>query len=678
LFAKPVTRHAYPVLCVEDDAPTLRVLAKLLESRFDRVITARDGLEGLDLFRQHRPGLVITDIVMPNLDGISMAREIRAQAPSARIIITTSHGGAELLLAAIEIGVTDYLLKPLSAERVYAAIDKCLRLAVLERQLRDAMAETENVLECIRDAFFALDQDWRFTCVNRKAEAMFNLPRARLLGRSLPHLLPGGSAARQQFQMAMQTQERTVFQCFTPGLDLWHEARVFPLEGGISVHLQDITEVRKAREEIHFLAFHDRLTSLPNRTLLQDRVLRSLKRCRDGGHQGAILSMDLDRFKHINDALGHDTGDRVLQEAARRLATCVRDCDTVARAGGDEFVVLLDGIEHASHVHWVLERITSVLAQDIPQDGVPLSLTASIGVSLIPGDGDTVEGLLRAADDAKDYSKKRGGNGFQFYSPRMEAEPQGRLVLRNALGKPFRSQDFTVEFQPRHSLASGALEGFEALAGWHHPDLGAIPAGDFIPLAEETGLILPLGAWVLETACRLGRAWADQHGAPLRMAVNISGRQFWQGDLVDTVFRTLAATGFPPTDLELEFTESMVMNDVDLAITTMQCLAAMGIRMAIDGFGTHGTLASLRKFPVQALRIDRSLVKGAPADPDDRAITKAIVDLAHTLKLDVVAMGVEGPDQLEALRGMGCDSGQGFYFSPPLDARDVGAMLLRA
>jgi diguanylate cyclase (GGDEF)-like protein len=677
LFSQPVTRHAYPVLCVEDDAPTLLVLAKLLEARFDQVLTARDGAEGLELFRRHRPGLVITDIVMPNLDGISMARAIRSHAPATKIIITTSYGASELLLAAIEIGVTDYLIKPLSAERVYAAIDKCLQLAVLERQLRDAMAETENVLECIRDVFFALDRDWRFTCVNRKAEALFNLPRARLLGRSLPHLLPGGSAAQRQFQTAMQNQERTVFQCFTPGLDAWHEARVFPLEGGISVHLQDVTEVRKAREEIHFLAFHDRLTSLPNRTLLQDRVLRTLERCRDGGHQGAILSMDLDRFKHINAALGHDTGDRVLQEAARRLATCVRDCDTVARPGGDEFVVLLDGIEHASHVHWVLERITSVLAQDLPQDGVPLSLTASIGVSLIPGDGDSVEDLLKAADNAMDFSKKRGGNSFQFYRPDMGAEPQDRLVLRHALSKPFRSQDFAVEFQPRHSLGSGSLEGFEALAGWKHPDLGSIPASDFIPLAEETGLILPLGAWVLETACRLGRAWGDQQGAPLRMAVNISGRQFWQGDLVDTVFRILAATGFPPTQLELEFTESTVLNDVDRAIGIMHCLAAMGIRMAIDGFGAVGSLAALRKFPVQALRIDRSFIKEVPADPSDRAITKAIVDLAHTLKLEVVAMGIEDPDQLEAMRAMGCDSGQGFYFSPPLDARDVGAMILR-
>jgi diguanylate cyclase (GGDEF)-like protein len=672
-----MVRPSSPVLCVEDDAPTRRLLVKLLEARFDQVLAAGDGAEGLELFLRHRPGLVITDIKMPNLDGIEMAREIRARTPSTKIIITTSFGAAELLLAAIEIGVTDYVLKPLTPERLYGAIDKCLQVTVLERQLLDAKAQTENVLESIRDAFFALDKDWRFTYVNLKAESYFNLPRSRILGSTLPHLLPGGVPAHREYQAAMQSQQSRSFQCYTPALDAWHEARVFPLEGGISVYLQDITEAKKAQEEIRFLAFYDKLTNLPNRTLLQDRMLNAITRCQRDGHQGAILFLDLDRFKNINDSLGHDSGDQVLQEAARRLKTCIRECDTVARLGGDEFIVLLDGIDHSRHIQWVVERILSVLAQDIQQDGVPLSLTASIGVSLIPSDGSNVDDLLKAADTAMYYSKKRGGNGYHFYRPDMNARTQSLLVLESSLRKSFQNRDFSVEFQPQYRLRTRELQGFEALVRLNHPELGVVPPSDFIPLAEETGLILPLGEWVLETACRQGRAWMSQHDAPLRMAVNVSSRQFWQGDLVDTVFRVLAATGFPPTQLELELTESMVMNDVERAIETMHSLAAMGVRMAIDDFGTgYSSLSSLQRFPIKALKIDQSFVREITSNPNDQAIAQAIVGLAHALKLELIAEGIETPEQLSALMELGCENGQGFYFSPPLAAQDIRAMVL--
>ena len=677
MFLPTKARHTTPILCVEDDTVTRKVLVKTLEARFDQVLVAKDGEQGLEMFLQHRPSLVITDIRMPVRDGISMAREIKTCAPSTKIIVITSYGSADLLLAAIEIGVTDYILKPLSPDRIYEAVDKSLQVTLLEGKLLSAKAQTENVLESIRDAFFALDREGRFTYLNFKAEAFFGMPRREILGSHILEVLPGDSTGRQSYLDAIRAQDMRSFECHIPSRNTWHEARVFPLEGGISVYLRDITDSKKAQEEIQFLAYYDKLTRLPNRTLLQDRVVHAIARCMQGNHQGALLFMDLDRFKNINDSLGHDAGDRVLQEAAARLRKCIRECDTVARLGGDEFIILLDGIDTPKHIHWVVERILNALAQDIHQNGVPLSLTASIGVSLIPGDGASVEDLLKAADTAMYFSKRRGGNAYHFYRPEMNARTQALLVMESNLRKSFQNKDFTVEFQPQYALAGQTLLGFEALVRWHHPELGVVMPSDFIPLAEQTGLILPLGQWVLESACRQGRAWMGQFDRPVRMAVNVSGRQFWQGDLVGMVSRTLAATGFPPAQLELELTESMIMNDVDLAIGTMHKLAAMGIRLAIDDFGTsYSSLSALQKFPIHALKIDQSFVKELTSNANDLAISRSIIGLAHSLKLETIAEGIERADQLDLLVELGCESGQGYHFSRPVSADAAAALFL--
>jgi diguanylate cyclase (GGDEF)-like protein/PAS domain S-box-containing protein len=664
-----MAKQSNPILIVEDDKPTCKVLVKILSARFEQVLVAKDGDEGLELFLHHRPALVITDIRMPMRDGISMAREIKTRSPSTKIIVITSYGSADLLLAAIEIGVTDYILKPLDPARVNEAVDKSLQVDLLEHKLLDARAQTENVLESIRDAFFALDKDGRFTYLNLKAESFFGLPRPEILGSRLVDVLSSDAGYREQILEAIEAQESRSFECHSPSRKTWHEARIFPLEGGISVYLRDITDSKQAQEEIRFLAYYDRLTRLPNRTLLQDRVVHSIRRCLKGDHQGALLFMDLDRFKNINDSLGHEAGDRVLQEAATRLRNCIRECDTVARLGGDEFIILLDGIDTTKHIHVVIERILNALAQEINQNGVQLSLTASIGVSLIPGDGESVEDLLKAADTAMYYSKRQGGNSYHFYRPEMNARTQALLVMESTLRKSFQNKDFHVDFQPQYQLAGHRLVGFEALVRWSHPELGLVMPSDFIPLAEQTGLILPLGEWVLETACRQGMAWADQHGRPVRMAVNVSGRQFWQGDLVGTVSRVLAATGFPPALLELELTESMIMNDVELAIGTMHKLADMDVRMSLDDFGTgYSSLASLQKFPIRALKIDKSFVKDLTSNPNDLAISRSIIGLAHSLKLETIAEGIETHGQLESLLDLGCESGQGYHFSAPVSA----------
>lgn len=676
----PADRCAGPVLCVEDDAVTRRMLVQLLKARFHSVLVAKDGQEGLDLFRLHQPGLVIADIRMPRLDGISMAREIRALRPEARIIILTSYGTADLMLAAIEVGVSDYLLKPLDAARFHQAVDKCLRLASLEHELGEAKARTETVLASIGDVFFALDAACRFTYVNPQAERFFRSPRARILGSPLAELFPAWTSVNQELQEALEAQQGSTFECRSPAGDTWHEARLYPMEGGISVYLRDVTREKQIQEHTRFLAFYDQLTGLPNRAQFLEQIHGALAHRRPDGPLGAILVLDLDGFRIINQALGHDTGDRVLQEVAGRLRGCMRGGDTVARLGGDEFALLVDGLEHARHPQDLAERILHALAQDLAHCGLQLNLTASIGISLLPGDGQAEpEALLQAADTARQHSKQRGGNACQVYRPEMPAPGRDHLELQSSMRRSLQDHDFSVEYQPQFDLRGAGVVGVEALLRWRHPDHGLCGPSEFIPMAEQTGQILPLGKWVLETACRQGQAWIRNHGRALRMAVNVSGRQFWQGDLVATVSRALARSGFPPALLELELTESMVMHDVEAAVATMRQLAAMGVRLSIDDFGTgYSSLSVLRSFPVHALKIDQSFVRDLAIAPSAQAICRTIIGLAHTLKLEVLAEGIESPEQLAHLVELGCEYGQGFLFGAPAPAPEAGRRFLGA
>ena len=667
-----------PILCVEDDASSRALMVRILEKRFSQVLKAGNGAEGLEIFNRYRPPLVITDIHMPGMSGIDMARAIKAEAPATHIIITTAHGDSEAILSAIDVGVIDYVIKPVAAERLSSAIDKCFQVMTLEQALLHSKSMTESILESIGDAFFALDKEWCFTYLNRRAEDHFQLPRTRLLGTSYRELLPDSEETHQAFTDVMRTQEKRVFEQFAPDLGRWFDVSIFPLDGGLSVYLRDITERKKHEDKIEFLAFYDKLTELPNRILLQDRLSRAILRCKRNGQRGAVLFLDLDRFKNINDSLGHEAGDHVLQEVAKRLRSCLRDSDTVARLGGDEFIILLEGFDHPDNIHSVTHRLLLSLAEDIPHEGYLLSVTGSIGISFFPADGETVEDLLKASDTAMYHGKSRGRNTYQFYSPEMNAETQHFLLLENALRKSVKNHDFLLYFQPQFDLRSQQIVGFESLVRWNHPELGLISPDEFIPLAEETGLIVLLGDWVLETACRQIRAWMDLYPAALRMAVNLSSRQFWQSDLVDSIARALAHAGLPPERLELEITESLVMRDVDLAIGKMHELTAMGIRLSIDDFGTgYSSLAALKRFPIHTLKIDKSFVKEVTSNGNDAAIASSVIALAHTMGLTVIAEGIETQAQLDFFLERDCELGQGFLFSKPLPAAEAEVLLLR-
>jgi diguanylate cyclase (GGDEF)-like protein len=391
-----------------------------------------------------------------------------------------------------------------------------------------------------------------------------------------------------------------------------------------------------------------------------------------------VLFIDLDRFKNVNDTLGHDAGDRVLQAIAGRLKGCLREVDTLARLGGDEFGLLVEQVSDTRFVGNVARKLLKAVAEVLVVDGQEYHITASIGISTYPADGSDATTLLKNADIAMYRAKDRGKDNSQFYAAAMNAHSMARLSLETGLRHALERGEFLLHYQPKVDIASGRITGMEALVRWMRPESGLVSPADFIPLAEETGLIVPIGAWVLKTACERNRAWQLQGMPPLRVAVNLSARQFVQANLVSEVARVLDASGLAPASLELEITESMVMDNPERAIQTLRQLKSMGIALAIDDFGTgYSSLGYLKRFPIDNIKIDRSFIKDIPHSNDDATITRTIIDMTHNLRLKVVAEGVETAAQLDFLREHGCDEMQGYYFSRPL-AEDAFLTLVQA
>ena len=434
----------------------------------------------------------------------------------------------------------------------------------------------------------------------------------------------------------------------------------------------DISEQKAAEARIRHLAEHDYLTDLPNRLLLNSSLEQAIAHSVREKVAVALLFIDLDHFKDVNDSLGHDIGDRLLQVFAARLRACVSEGDTVSRQGGDEFVVLLMDCVTQRIAASVAERILNVAAQPILIDEHELNVTASIGISLCPSDGSDIHGLLRNADTALYQAKAAGRNTYQFFTQDMQAKVQERLSIENALRKAIRQQEFLLHYQPQFATGSGELVGVEALIRWQHPEQGMIPPLRFIGVAEESGLIRPIGTWVLQEACRQSRRWQDAGMPPLPVAVNVSAAQFHQGDLLRVVREAVEAAGIAPACLELEITESVLMNEAEQVVEVIAALKAYGVTVAIDDFGTgYSSLAYLKRFRTDKIKIDRSFVQDVPHDGDDVAIVRAIIDIARNLNQRVVAEGVETRDQLEFLRHLDCPVVQGYYFSKPLPAADI-------
>ncbi len=435
-------------------------------------------------------------------------------------------------------------------------------------------------------------------------------------------------------------------------------------------------EASHAERRVQRLAYHDTLTGLPNRVLLAERLGQSLAQARRTPHRLALLFADLDRFKWINDTLGHDAGDRLIKSVATCLNGCLRESDTVARLGGDEFVLLLDPVQHSEDAALVAAKVLEVLRGPFLVGGREITIAASIGIAVYPDDGDNLVQLMKHADTAMYHAKENGRDQYVFYRLEMTQQVSRRLELENSLRQALENDEFQLHYQPQVDLASGQVMAMEALLRWRHPQHGLIPPGDFIPLAEETGLIVPIGDWVLKTAWEQLQDWQASGLPPLHMAVNLSARQFRQPDLVSQVQRLIACYPERPW-LELEITESLLMDDADKTTETLRALKTLGVTIAIDDFGTgYSSLSYLNRFPIDRLKIDKSFVRDVTHDPDSAAIAQAIAALGQSLKLRVLAEGVESEAQLEFLRSNGVEEIQGYFFSRPLPA-DEATLLLK-
>jgi diguanylate cyclase (GGDEF)-like protein/PAS domain S-box-containing protein len=553
-----------------------------------------------------------------------------------------------------------------------------------EAALRESEAHFRALVEQASDSFYVHDFEGRFIDVNQRGCDCLGYTRNELLNMSMADIdvdlsinklksLLGPITSRTPIALESRHRRKdgTVFPV---------EIRIGPIEINGHQHLlslaRDVTERKELQDHIQHLAYHDPLTDLPNRAMFNRHLSHAMIQARRYYKGLAVLFIDLDRFKNINDTLGHDAGDRLLQEMSRRLTASLREGDLVARLGGDEFVVLLEEVTDLSHVSQVAQQILTSLVKEYPLDGQLVHITASIGISAFPEDGRDEFSLMKHADVAMYRAKAAGKNNFQFYSAHMDLHSAAQLALESSLRRALERDELLLHYQAKVDAQTGRITGVEVLARWQHPELGLMHPEHFIPLAEETGLIVPLTKWVLREACTQNCAWQKQGLPALRIAVNLSARQFADQNLLNDVESILKEVGMDPTLLELEITESMMMHNTDKTIEVLAGLKAMGIHIAIDDFGIgYSSLSHLKQFPIDIIKIDRSFITDIPGDQADEAIADAIIAMGKSLKIIVVAEGVEALEQLQFLRSRGCDEIQGYYFSRPIPASDFAKLL---
>lgn len=553
-----------------------------------------------------------------------------------------------------------------------------------EAALRQSEAHFRALVEQASDSFFVHDAHGRLLNVNQRACDALGYTREELLAMRLFDIDLDITPERLEPLLG------TVWAGTPAAIESRHQARdgtIFPVElriGSIDMNgqrhlpslVRDVTERKQLRDHIQYLAYHDPVTGLPNRVMFNRVLEHALQRAASNRSGLAVLFIDLDRFKNINDTLGHHAGDRLLQEIARRLQGVLQGQELVARLGGDEFVVLLDREKEASRANHVARHILDTVVREYRLEGQPVHVTASIGISLYPDDGTDAFSLMKHADVAMYRAKAAGKNTFQFYAAHGDSYPAGRLALESDLRRGIARDELVLHYQPKVDTVSGHICGVEVLVRWQHPELGLLQPKDFIGLAEESGLIVPLTRWVLQQACRQNAGWRAAGLPDIRMAVNLSAREFEAAHLHAELVEVLRETAMPPSLLELEITESMMMQNAAQGVETLARLKVLGIHVALDDFGVgYSSLSHLKHLPVDVLKIDRSFLIGVPGAVAEEAIAKAIVAMAKSLGMQVVAEGVETAEQLAFLRAHGCDEAQGFYFSPPLPAEEFVALL---
>jgi diguanylate cyclase (GGDEF)-like protein/PAS domain S-box-containing protein len=684
------------LLLVEDSLGDARLLQEMLNEQSDfatDLVHVQTLLEAETYLARKPVDLVLLDLGLPDADGIIAVRRARAAAPSVPLVVVTGRDDEVMAGEALKEGAQDYLIKGQIETR---GLLRALRYAVERKGMEEALfAERDRAqitLDSIGDAVACTDPAGLITFLNKQAEKMTGWSRLQANKQPVdavinivdaitrqPIAVPTGAALSSDSKVYLQAN--CILQR-RDGSDVPIEDSVAPIhdrsgrQTGTVIVFRDVSASRAMAREMAHAAQHDFLTGLPNRMLLLDRVNHAIALAPRHHKQVALLFLDLDGFKHINDSLAHAIGDQLLNSVAKRLQDCVRSSDTVSRQGGDEFVVLLSEVEHAEDAAITARRILKAVTRPHTIDHHELHVTTSIGVATFPEDGTDAEALIKNADMAMYQAKDSGNNCIRFFKAEMNLRALERQIIEEGLRRALERNEFTLHYQPKYCLRSGRITGAEALLRWTSPTRGIVPPGQFVPVAEECGLIVPIGAWVMREACRQGREWVDAGLRATTMAVNVSAREFREDHFVNDLSSILGDTRFDPSCLQLELTESVLMKRADLAASILRSVRDNGIKVAIDDFGTgYSSLSYLQKFPVDVLKIDQSFVRQISTIGDSTAIVTAVIGMARSLELQVIAEGVETFEELAFLRRHRCDEAQGFYFSPPVTADQFAYLL---
>jgi diguanylate cyclase (GGDEF)-like protein/PAS domain S-box-containing protein len=702
----PQTRPSQDILLVQNDAVHANAIRDALINSSDgsfRVEWLGNCCDAVSrLAKKKRPGqdgeliaAVLVDLFLPDSTGIETFDRLFQAAPHIPIFILTAAQNEDLAKIAVQRGAHEYLLKDhLDTYLLPKAVLSMIERAANTEALFEEKERAQVTLNSIGDAVMSTDVAGKVTYLNTVAERLTGWSQQDATGRPLEEvfrIIDGTTREEVRNPMAFAVQENKTVG-LTPncvlvrrdGVEAPIEDSAAPIHDrfgqvtGAVMVFHDVSAAHATSVTMAYLAQHDSLTDLPNRVLLNDRLSEAMALARRHQRQLAVLFLDIDRFKHINDSLGHMIGDRLLQSIAKRLLGCVRASDTVSRQGGDEFVILLSEVTHAHDATVCADKILEVLRLPHRVDHHDLHITASIGIVTYPDDGADAETLLKHADFAMYHAKENGRDNRQFFKRDLNMRALARQSLENELRRALERSEFTLHYQPKLNLQTGAIVGVEALIRWTHPELGPVPPSDFIPIAEESGLIVPIGRWVLSEACHQAQAWQDIGLAPMRIGVNISAVELRANDFAACVRQTLAATGLEARFLELELTETFLMQDSAPTSAVLHDLKQIGLHLALDDFGTgYSSLNHLKRFPIDTLKIDRSFVSGIATNSDDAGIVAAVIDMGSHLHMRVVAEGIETREQLEFLQDHKCPFGQGYHFSKPLIARECAQLLRR-
>ena len=692
-----MTKKAIRVLLlVEDNPGDARLLREMLivQGSHNTELTHVESIGDAERhLAEHSTDVILLDLGLPDAQGLGAVRRAHAAAPRVPLVVLTGLDDESLATQALQEGAQDYLIKgQIETRGLLRSIRYAIERKLMEEALFVEKEHAQVTLNSIGDAVISTDIAGNVTFLNLVAEVMTGWSTFEAAGRPMAEVFQIVDATSREtianpMELAVGRDRTEHLPANTllirrDGFETPIEDSVAPIhdrEGhatGAVFVFRDVSAARAMSLEMTHSAQHDFLTGLPNRMLLNDRIGQAIASAPRHTKQVAVLFLDLDGFKHINDSLGHPIGDKLLQSIARRLVLCVRGSDTVSRQGGDEFVVLLSESEQWEDAAIVATRMLQAVAEAHSIDQHDLHVTTSIGVSVYPDDGLDAETLIKNADTAMYQAKENGRRSYQFFKPAMNIRAVERQWIEESIRRAVEREEFALHYQPKIDLRTGEITGAEALIRWTHPTRGQIPPAQFIPIAEDSGLIRPIGNWVLRTACAQASAWVDD-GLPLKtMAVNVSAMELRDDNFLDGSFAILDSTGLDPKSLELELTESVLMKQAESAASILQTLRDRGVQIAVDDFGTgYSSLSYLRKFPIDALKIDQSFVSQITSAGDDTSIVTAVISMARSLNLRVIAEGVETLEQLAFLQARECDEAQGYFFSRPVPPQQFAALL---